>query len=175
MAHPNTSGPPPERRLLYVISRYTYRSTFIVREVEELAARGGTLHVGSLRRPIFAPGPAAVALPYAVAYHRWFAGPVLRATLLALAAERRHLLEYVRLMVMAFGREPRLLARNLSVVPKACFYAAIVRRLGCRHIHAHWATVSTSAAMLMARLSAATFSFTGHAGDIFCDTRLLKE
>ena len=78
-------------------------------------------------------------------------------------------------MAAAFGREPRLLARNLSVIPKACFYAAMVRRDGCEHIHAHWATVSTSAAMLMSRVSGTPFSFTGHAWDIFCDTRLLSE
>ena len=46
---------------------------------------------------------------------------------------------------------------------------------GCQHIHAHWATVSTSAAMLMSRVSGTPFSFTGHAWDIFCDTRLLAE
>ena len=78
-------------------------------------------------------------------------------------------------MVAAFRREPGLLARNLSVIPKACFYASLVRGLGCRHIHAHWATVSTSAAMLISRLSGVPFSFTGHAWDIFCDTRLLAE
>ena len=175
MTQPNTTGQPPERRVLYVISRYTYRSTFIVREIEELAARGWTITVVSLRRPIFAPGRPATALPYAVVYDRWFAWPVLFAAIAALASERRHILEYVRLMAAAFGREPRLLARNLSVVPKACYYAAMVRRLGCRHIHAHWATVSTSAAMLMSRVSGTAFSFTGHAWDIFCDTRLLAE
>jgi len=175
MPQPNTSRQPPERRVLYVISRYTYRSTFIVREIEELADRGWTITVVSLRQPIFAPGRTAAELPYTVAYDRWFAGPVLFAAITALLSGRRNILEYVRLMVAAFGREPRLLARNLSVIPKACFYAAMVRRDGCEHIHAHWATVSTSAAMLMSQVSGTPFSFTGHAWDIFCDTRLLSE
>ena len=55
-------------------------------------------------------------------------------------------------MVASFGTDLALLARNLSVIPQACLYAALVRRTGCPHIHAHWATVSTSAAMLMSRL-----------------------
>ena len=164
MSESNPTGPPPERRVLYVISRYTYRSTFIVREIEALADRGWTITVVSLRRPIFAPGRSAVELPYTVAYDRWFARPVLFAAIAALASERRHILAYVRLIAAAFGREPRLLARNLSVIPKACYYAAMVRRLGCRHIHAHWATVSTSAAMLMSRVSGTAFSFTGTRG-----------
>lgn len=175
MLTPKTSSSRPDRRVLYVISRYTYRSTFIVREIDELAARGWTIVVVSLRRPIFAPGRSAADLPYAVVWKRSFSPRVLLETLRALGAAPRAILEYVRLMVSTFGREPSLLARNLSVVPTACFHAALVRRLGCRHIHAHWATVSTSAAMLIARVSGVPFSFTGHAWDIFCDTRLLAE
>jgi len=161
--------------VLYVISRYTYRSTFIVREIDELAARGWTIEVVSLRRPLLAPGTDRAHLPYAIAYDPFLAPRVLLALMTALASRSGVLAGYLRLMVTAFGRDPKLLARNLGVIPKACFYAAVARRLGCRHIHAHWATVSTSAAMLISRLSALPFSFTGHAWDIFCDTRLLKE
>ena len=93
----------------------------------------------------------------------------------AFASNPRAILEYVRLIASSFGNDLRLVARNLVVIPKACFYASVVRQSGFRHIHAHWATVSTSAAMLMSRLSGVPFSFTGHAWDIFCDTRLLAE
>jgi glycosyltransferase involved in cell wall biosynthesis len=172
---PTTTGPSRERHVLYVISRYTYRTTFIVREIEELTERGWRITVVSLRRPVFAPGRTAAHLPYPVVHHGFFAVRVLIATIAALATGRRGIVEYVRLVAAAFGREPRLLARNLSVIPQACFYASMVRRLGCRHIHAHWATVATSGAMLISRLSGVPFSFTGHAWDIFCDTRLLAE
>jgi glycosyltransferase involved in cell wall biosynthesis len=171
----STTGRRPERQLVYVISRYTYRSTFIVREIDELAARGWAITVVSLRPPLFKPGSSAADLPYEVRYDRFVGGRVLAAAMATLASGRREVAEYVRLMVSAFGRNPRLLARNLSVIPKACYYAAEARRRNCRHIHAHWATVSTSTAMLMSRLSGIPFSFTGHAWDIFCDTRLLKE
>jgi glycosyltransferase involved in cell wall biosynthesis len=100
---------------------------------------------------------------------------VLLATARALLTEPRAIAGYVRLKLSTFSRDPGLLVRNLSIVPQACFYAGLIRRAGFRHIHAHWATVSTSAAMLMSRLSGAPFSFTGHAWDIFCDTRLLAE
>ena len=75
------SEPVRERRLLYVISRYTYRSTFIVREIEELAARGWAITVVSLRRPEFAPGTTVADLPYAVAHDwPWSPGAIMAAT-----------------------------------------------------------------------------------------------
>lgn len=166
---------PPERHVLYVISRYTYRSTFIVREIEELVARGWIITVVSLRRPMFAPGTTADDLPYTVTYDKFVAPDVIAAAMVALVSEGRAIVQYARLMASTFGRDLRLLARNLIVIPKACYYATVVRRMGCRHIHAHWATVSTSAAMLISRMSGVPFSFTGHAWDIFCDTRLLAE
>jgi colanic acid/amylovoran biosynthesis glycosyltransferase len=169
------SEPHRDRRVLYVISRYTYRSTFIVREIDELAARGWTITVVSLRRPMFAPGTKREDLRYTVTYDGAWAATVMSAAIAAFRSERRAIDQYVRLMVAGFGRNPLLLARNLSVIPKACRYAALVRRGGFRHIHAHWATVSTSAAMLISRMSGVPFSFTGHAWDIFCDTRLLAE
>jgi colanic acid/amylovoran biosynthesis glycosyltransferase len=170
----------PERRMcnrhiLYVISRYTYRSTFIVREIEELAARGWVITVVSLRRPVFAPGSTRADLPYTVKYDSFWAANVIAAAVAAFASERRAIGQYVRLIASSFGMDLPLLARNLSVIPKACLYADVARRAGCRHIHAHWATVSTSAAMLISRVSGVPFSFTGHAWDIFCDTRLLAE
>jgi len=161
--------------VLYVISRYTYRSTFIVREIEELAARGWTITVVSLRRPLFAPGCTAADLPYAVVYDRFFKPGVLAAAVATLVSAPLVIGRYIALMVTTLGSDLGLLSRNLAVVPKACLYASRVRRSGCRHVHAHWATVSTSAAMLISRLSGAPFSFTGHAWDIFCDTRLLAE
>ena len=175
MTHATTDRPTSERHILYVISRYTYRSTFIVREIAELVARGWMITVVSLRRPIFAPGSNPADLPYTVAYDRFWAADVLVAAMMAFASERRVIFQYIHLIASTFGKDLRPLVRNLVVIPKACLYATVVRRAGCRHIHAHWATVSTSAAMLISRISGVPFSFTGHAWDIFCDTRLLAE
>ena len=175
MKRATTERPMCERHILYVISRYTYRSTFIVREIAELVARGWMITVVSLRRPIFAPGSNPADLPYTVAYDSFWAADVLAAAVMAFASERRVIFQYIHLIASTFGKDLRLLARNLVVIPKACLYKTVVRRAGCQHIHAHWATVSTSAAMLISRMSGVPFSFTGHAWDIFCDTRLLAE
>ena len=175
MKRPTTETHMRDRHILYVISHYTYRSTFIVREIAELAARGWSITVVSLRQPSFAPGSAPGDLAYTVVYDRFLAANVLLAAIRAVASNTPAIFEYVRLIASTFGNDLRLVARNLVVIPKACLYASIIRRSGYRHIHAHWATVSTSTAMLISRLSGVPFSFTGHAWDIFCDTRLLAE
>src|SRR5262245_33839763 len=148
-----------ERRILYVISRYTYRSTFIVREMGELAARGWVITVVSLRPPIFSPEGNPADLPYTVTYHRFWAPVVLAAAGKAFASRPRVILRYIRLMVTTFGKDLGMLARNLAAIPKACLYASLVRQAQCRHIHAHWATVSTSTAMLISEMSGVPFSF----------------
>ena len=122
------TGPLPEKRLVYVISRYTYRSTFIVREIDELAARGWTITVVSLRRPIFEPGRTARDLPYTVAYDSGLSARALAAAASAAIGDARAIGGYVRLMLSTFGRNPGLLVRNLSIIPQACYYAARVRR-----------------------------------------------
>jgi glycosyltransferase involved in cell wall biosynthesis len=175
MKRPTTETHLRDRHILYVISRYTYRSTFIVREIAELAARGWSITVVSLRQPSFAPGSDPGDLAYTVVYDSFLAPNVLFAAIRAIASNTSAIFQYVRLIASTFGNDLRLVARNLVVIPKACLYASIIRQSGYRHIHAHWATVSTSAAMLISRLSGVPFSFTGHAWDIFCDTRLLAE
>ena len=166
---------PPERSLVYVISRYTHRTTFIVREIEALVARGWTITVISLRRPVFEQSGKKGELSYEVVYDSFASLRVLGAALGELVSRPRAIVDYARLVVSAFGFDIRSVARNLVIIPKACYYAARLRHGGHRHIHAHWATVSTSTAMLMARLSEMPYSFTGHAWDIFCDTRMLAE
>jgi glycosyltransferase involved in cell wall biosynthesis len=165
-----------DRQLWYVISQYSYQSTFIVREIAELAARGWSITVVSLRPPVFTPGSSQADLPYQVLHEGFFSANVLCGTGCAFTSSRwRALAEYVRLVTRTFGPDIRQLIRNLAIIPQACYYAAAIRRERVGHIHAHWATVSTSAAMLISRLSGVPFSFTGHAWDIYCDTRLLAE
>jgi colanic acid/amylovoran biosynthesis glycosyltransferase len=165
----------PRYSVAYVISRYTYQSTFIVREIEELAARGWQITVLSLRPPVFEPGSTAASLPFEVRYDRHlslrFLVEVVREAFLAPGA----VVSYMRLVARAYRRNPAALLRNLAIVPKALFYSGKARTASWKHLHAHWATVSTSAAMLMSELSGLRFSFTGHAWDIFQDTTLLAE
>src|SRR3989338_4988541 len=51
----------------------------------------------------------------------------------------------------------------------------LMRRDGVTHLHAHWATMPTSAAVLVSRWLNVPFSFTAHAWDIFVPNPSLKE
>lgn len=50
-----------------------------------------------------------------------------------------------------------------------------VKRIGIKHLHAHFALNPTTLAMVVSRLGEVSFSFTAHANDIFCNPILLKE
>ena len=78
-----------DRQILYVISRYTHRTTFINREIAELAARGWSITVVSLRRPSFAPESDPATLPYKVMYDPFLAPNVLVAAIVAFASNPR--------------------------------------------------------------------------------------
>ena len=165
----------PRYSVAYVISRYTYQSTFIVREIEELAARGWKITVLSLRPPVFEPGSTAASLPFEVRYDRHFSWRFFVEVVREAFRAPGVVVSYMRLVARAYRRNPAALLRNLAIVPKALFYSGKARTASWKHLHAHWATVSTSAAMLMSELSGLRFSFTGHAWDIFQDTTLLAE
>ena len=53
--------------------------------------------------------------------------------------------------------------------------ARAVRSLGVGHLHAHWATAPTSAALVISRMMGVPFSFTAHAWDIFAGDGRLAE
>jgi colanic acid/amylovoran biosynthesis glycosyltransferase len=161
--------------LAYVISRYTYQSPFIVREIEELAIRGWSITVLSLRPPVFEPGCNPSALPFEVRYDRYLSSQLMIGAIIGFIRQPRAVVDYVRLVLLGYRRKPAAAVRNLGIIPKAIFYSTLARQRRWRHLHAHWATVSTSAAMLISRLANLSFSFTGHAWDIFVDTTLLAE
>jgi glycosyltransferase involved in cell wall biosynthesis len=72
-------------------------------------------------------------------------------------------------------RQPLRLAKTLGVLWHTLALAARVRALGPEHIHAHWATYPSTAALLLSRLLRVPMSFTSHAHDIFVEDQLVRE
>ena len=58
---------------------------------------------------------------------------------------------------------------------EAILIAKEVKRIGIKHLHAHFALNPTTVALVVSRLVEVPFSFTAHANDIFCNPILLKE
>lgn len=64
------------------------------------------------------------------------------------------------------GTSFRVLVKNLAVFPKAVYVARLIRQFGAHHIHAHWASVPATMALVISRLTGVPWSFTAHRWDI---------
>lgn len=70
---------------------------------------------------------------------------------------------------------PSLLLKSLVVWKQCLAMLADFKRSGISHVHAHWATMPTTAAVVMSKLLNISYSFTAHAWDIFVDNPTLME
>ena len=96
---------------------------------------------------------------------------VLRQLLFHPLQEIRDLLKLVRRL----AGYPDSLAKSLVVWWRTLGLLPTIRALSPDHLHAHWATFPSTAAMLAARRVQVPFSFTAHAHDIFLEDHLLME
>lgn len=162
-------------RVLYVVSLFPcWSETFIVREIHELVRRGVDVRILSLRHPSesFVQSDAQALLGRVIYPPRGLAllGRWLRE---ALSAPRRSLVELAELTV-ALLRDPVAWAKSLVVWARTLGVMAELRRLRAQHVHAHWATYPSTAAMWIAQRTQLRFSFTAHAHDIFVNDQLLR-
>jgi colanic acid/amylovoran biosynthesis glycosyltransferase len=150
---------------------------YFLREVAGLAARGIPFRIFSLRdfdgkvvhaaaRPLMAQ---TVYVPFLASWPLW------RANARALARTPGRYLALLGRFVGGLWRRPRSLVRTLAVFPKAVYFAEVAEREGIGHIHANWASHPSAAALVISGLTGATWSFAGHASDIYLDAGMLRE
>jgi glycosyltransferase involved in cell wall biosynthesis len=164
---------PRHLAVAYVASRYPkLTETFVFREIAELERQGHSVLCFA-----FALGDAAAVHPDARAAARLVVLPEARRVAAAqLYWLRRRPAGYLRVWARCLAesaRSPAMLARTLAAVPVG---AALGRAVGERdidHIHAHWATHPTTAALVASALAGVPFSFTAHAHDLQIDTAML--
>ncbi len=161
-------------RVVYFVSLFPcWSETFIVREIAALMALGVDVHIVSLKQAretlvqsdaqallgqvLYPPGPARAA--------RLAATEVLRHPLRSLA-------ELGQLMHGFMGK-PKALAKSMVAWWRTLAMLSAVRRLQPDHLHAHWATYPSTAAMFAAQRLGLPFSFTAHAHDLFLEDHLL--
>lgn len=157
----------------YIVSRFPHFSeTFIVRELEAVAARGAEVELLSLfasrdrgTHPAAARWTARLRRPSARAGMRAVARWALRRPL--------RLASVLATVALTHRRAPRVLVRALATVPLALAHATTVQRLGIRHVHAHYATYPTLAAWVVFRMTGCPYSFTAHAHDLYVDRSML--
>ncbi len=156
-------------RAAYVLKMFPrFSETFVANEILELERRGLPLVIYSLKRP--APGPRHAMLGRLRSEVVYLPDSLWRAAPALLSA-------HARLLVRAPGRYLRtfgyVLTRHSWAALKRFLQAGVLvldaEARGVLHLHAHFATSATRVAMLAARLSPVTYSFTAHAKDIYLD------
>lgn len=168
--------PPPDPwRIGYVVWRFPKLSeSFILREMNELERLGWHIDVFRYTCP-----DEPVLRPEA---ERWVARldrldtirHVVRANLAWLREDPLRLLGLYALVAGALWSEPRELGRGLLAAAYAALWARRARARGICHVHAHFARHPAVAALAMAHLTGITFSFTGHAQDIYHHPDMLR-
>ena len=174
--HPAGAPHPVRQPVAVLMSRFpTVTETFILREMIEMERQAQPVRVV----PMIRETPKVIhdaARPWIdrALYTKWVSAAIVAANLRTLA---RHPLRYAALLarlIVGTITSPDVLARTLAVFPKSVFLAAELTREGVRHIHAHYATHPSTMALIIARLSPVTFSFTVHAHDIQVNRALLR-
>jgi glycosyltransferase involved in cell wall biosynthesis len=73
------------------------------------------------------------------------------------------------------SRSLRIAAKNLAVLPKAAWLAALAQQWKADHIHCHWAGTTATMAMIASEWSGIPWSFTLHRRDIVENNLLLEK
>ncbi len=146
----------------YLFERFpSFVQTFVYREAVEMVRQGMNPWLVSIRRPDD-PGDLAERLDVEVFYAP--EEKELRAEVDARRARRE-----------LSWRAHRAIPRHRSESDaqrmfEAIWLAPLLRERGIRHVHAHFGGVAARTACWLRKLFGFSYSFTGHANDIFCET-----
>ena len=168
---------PATTPIAYIMSRFPKLSeTFILRELLELERQGQAVVIFPLLRSKEAVHHQEVSGLVAQAHYTPFLSPAI----LAANAHyfRRAPRAYIKLLWSALRGtwgSTNLFIGAIGIFPKSVYLARLIEARGISHIHAHFATHPALAALIIAQLTGASFSFTAHAHDIFVHRRMLGE
>jgi colanic acid/amylovoran biosynthesis glycosyltransferase len=167
-------APRQSLRVVYIVSRFPmFSETFIVREICELLRLRVDVRIISLkhgREPVVQS--ASAALVDRVIYPASFwqnARQMLTSCILAPTSTIVVLARIVRCFLWRpeeFCKSVIVWWRTLGVIP-------VVQALEPDHLHAHYATYPSTAALILAERLHVPFSFTSHAHDVFGEPHLL--
>lgn len=163
-------------RILYIVSSFPcWSETFIVREIHALLRRGVDVRIVSLRRgaEAFVQSDADLLLERVLFPHAWYRN-VLRA-LMRLLAQPVITAAVPALIIRRLWRKPYVMAKSLFAWFRTLGVLDEIERWSPDHVHAHWATYPSTAAMIVSRYAGCPFSFTAHAHDIYLDDQLMRE
>ena len=144
-------------RLGYLFERFpSFTQTFCAREIAELYRQGVTPPVFSVRRPKDDP-PQGIPLDHILVFY----------------VPNTNSLEFKLKTKLISSRLTKLWSGSGDQRDKGRFREAVylgpkLRKAGVSHLHVHFAGLASRTAWWIKRLFGITYSFTGHANDIFC-------
>ncbi len=161
-------------RVVYFVSLFPcWSETFIVREITALMALGVDVRIVSLKLPseTLVQSDAKALLGQVLYPPR--AARAARLAAIEVLLHPLHSLADLGQLMFGFIGKPKALAKSVVAWWRTLAMLGAVRRLRPDHLHAHWATYPSTAAMFAARRLRRPFSFTAHAHDIFLEDHLL--
>lgn len=165
------------RRIAYLMSWFpAVTETFILYEILELERLGMKVEV----YPLFGSKtrlkhPGAEGALRRTHYQSVVSLSVLLAQLWWLWKAPRAYLSALWLALWGNRESLSFLVRALVVFPKAAWIARELKERRIDHVHAHWATHPTLAALIIQKLTRTPYSFTCHAHDLYVDRTMLRE
>ena len=163
-AHP-TRRPP---RLAVIVSRFPkVTETFQLREIVTLQALGVPIELFAITHNREGEvQEAARDLDRRAHYLPRLSLGIVMAQIYWLRRNPSAWFDCWRWALKSFRTAPDFLLRSLVIIPQAATWARDMERLGIEHVHAHYATYPTHAALVIKRLTGIPYSFTGHAHDL---------
>lgn len=78
--------------------------------------------------------------------------------------------------ILLHSKNWRNLAKNLVIVPKGVYVANILQKeKDIKHVHAHWASTTSTLAYVVSRLTGIPWSFTAHSGMILWNNMIAEK
>ena len=152
------------------------QETFILRELDEMTARGWSLEVF----PLIHEKPARVhpgARPWIDSIEQipFYSSKTLNAVLMQLVRQPGRLISTWFQALIGNWPNFKFMSRALILFPKAVYIAAQAEAQDIHHFHVHFATHPALAAWIIHRLNRTSYSITVHAHDIFVSQAMLHK
>lgn len=164
-------------RIAYMMSRFPkLTETFVLDEILEMERIGVRVEIFPLwREQADVVHPEAEPLVARAHFTKTLSLPILIDVLRCLFSSPWLFVSTVCTLVWANRESLRFLVAALAIFPKSCHFAVRMRKLGVRHLHAHFASHPAAAAFIVGRFSGLPYSFTAHGSDLHREQSMLRE
>lgn len=165
------------KKIAYILSQFPEtHETFILREIIELRKNKINLELFSLKKcKDKVIHPQAKEFITQTHYSSLLSYKTMKAFFYFIWNKPLECLLLIPYLIKSNFSSFEFLIKSLAIVPISLYYAKLMKDLEVTHLHAHWATIPTTSAIIISRILGIPFSFTAHAWDIFLHNPMLKE